>query len=320
VSEPEFSVVMPAYNSEPTIGDAVASVLGQSDRDLELVVVDDGSTDATADLVASFGDPRIRLFRQENRGAAAARNAAIGAATGRLVAFIDSDDLWLPDFLESMRRRFDEIDGLGLCYTDAWVLDPASGRIGTATAMEWQRPPAEPPDDPAAFLLELLERNFIFTATVVRRSVFDEIGVFDKDLRAAIDYEMWLRIAARGYRIAALPGLHAVYRRDRPGSISSNRAGTFRNLGVVYERFAVDPTLAPEARDLARTRLEVVRRELAALEGATTLDALWRSRLRPLLVRGRNSVLRVDGWRDTPPPEVARLLASLSEARAARRS
>jgi glycosyltransferase involved in cell wall biosynthesis len=318
VSDPVFSVVMPAFNSAPTIGDAVLSVLGQTYSELELVVVDDGSSDATADVVDSFRDPRIRLLRQENRGAAAARNTAIGAARGPLVAFIDSDDLWLPEFLERMHERFDEIEELALCYTDAWVLDPRSGRIGTATAMEWQRPPADPPEDPAAFLLELLDRNFIFTATVVRKSVFDEIGVFDPELRAAIDYEMWLRVAARGYRIASLPGLHAVYRRDRPGSISSNRAGTFRSLTRVYERFAADASLASAARELAQARLEVVQRELAALEGATTLDGLWRARLRPLLVRGRNAVLRVDGWRDTPPAEVERLLASLSEARAAR--
>lgn len=302
MSAPTFSVVMPAYDAEATVGAAVTSVLAQDDADFELIVIDDGSRDGTAAVVRGFADPRVRLVEQPNRGAAAARNAGVAAASGRLVAFVDSDDLWLPAFLSSMRGRFDETPDLALCYTDAWVLDQRSHRVAVATAMQWERPPAEPPSDPSAFLAELIERNFVFNSTVVRRDVFADLGGFDETLPAAIDYEMWLRVAAAGYRCGVLPGLYAVYRRHRAGSISSDRAQTFRSLCRVFERLAADERLPPRARELAQRRLDGARRELAALEGRRTLDGAWRAAVRPLLLRVRNRVLRKERWYDEPPP------------------
>lgn len=296
---------MPAFNAEATIGAAARSVLDQTCDDLELVVVDDGSTDGTASALAALeGDERLQLLRQPNSGAAAARNTGLTAARGRLVSFIDSDDLWMPTYLAEMSDALDRSPGAGLAYTDAWTLDRQRGRIGAATAMHWQDPPLPPPAEPTAFLRELLRRNFVYTATMVPAAVFEHVGPFRATLPAAIDYEMWLRIVAHGYRAVRSPHLLAVYTRGRPGSISSNRTTVLSSLvevfGLVAESYPVDD----ETRALARRRRQEMRAELVALQGGGGLDGLWRARLRPRVVRARNAVFRRDGWLAEPPAEV----------------
>lgn len=304
MSEPLFSVVMPAYDTAATVEGAIRSVLQQTERRFELLVVDDGSRDDTADRAERSGDPRVRVVRQENRGAAAARNEGIRLSTGRLVAFIDSDDLWLPGYLAGMRDLFEADTGVGLLYTDAWVLDPASHRVATESAMHWQRPPSAPPASADAFLEQLLDRNFVYSATVVPRVVFAELGPFDASLRAAIDYEMWLRILAAGYRAARLPGLQCVYRRDRPGSISADRSKVLASLVEVYGRLAENGTVDGARRAQARRRAEETRRELDAFLHPRTAGSRWRRVVRPVLVRLRNAVLRKDRWRRDVPAEL----------------
>jgi len=307
---PPVSVVMPAFNAAETIAGAVASVLAQTAGDLELIVVDDGSSDRTAEVVEATVDPRLRLLRQENSGAAAARNAGVAAAHSPLVAFIDSDDLWLGGLLAGMRSVFERDPAVALVYTDAWVVDAVTRRVSTSSAMQWQHPPIPPPTDPTAFLLELVERNFLYTATVARRSVLTRLGGFDERLRAAIDFDMWLRIAA-SERVGWLPGLNAVYRRERPGSISSDKTRMFRALAEVYERFADDESAPAVARARARQRFAEVQRELAAAEGRRDPGSFWRSQVRPRVVALRNAALRHERWLQSPPPELADVLRYL---------
>ena len=312
MNPPTFSVVMPAFNTAATIGSSIQSVLAQTRPDFEVIVVDDGSTDDTAGVVDGLkADERIQLIRQDNQGAAAARNVALMAARGEYVAFLDSDDLWLPTYLEAMAATLAEGADAGFSYTDAWTLDPATGRIGTATAMAWQQPPAEPPPTAELLLLALLDRNFIYTAVTVRRTVFDRVGLFDESLRAAIDYDMWLRIAAHGYTAVRPRGLLAVYRRGRVGSISRNRANVYASLSRVYERVANELPVSEHARNAAQRRLITVSAELAALEGTPGLDRAWRVGVRPRVVRARNALLRRDRWRDVPPSEVAEAFPEL---------
>lgn len=300
---PLFSVVMPAYDTAATVEDAIRSVLEQTEPSFELLVVDDGSRDDTADRAARSGDDRVRVVRQANRGAAAARNEGIRLSTGRLVAFVDSDDLWLPGYLAGMRRLFEADPEVGLLYTDAWVLDPASLRVATESAMHWQRPPGTPGSS-EAFLEQLLDRNFVYSATVVPRAVFERLGPFDESLRAAIDYEMWLRIVASGYRASCLTGLHCVYRRDRPGSISADRSKVLASLASVYERVAANDALGAARRTQASERAVAMRRELDAYTRPGTAGARWRRVLRPAAVRLRNVVLRKDRWRRDVPAEL----------------
>jgi glycosyltransferase involved in cell wall biosynthesis len=319
-ARPTFSVVMPAFNTEDTVGDAVESVLSQADQDFELVVVDDGSTDGTAAVLAGIEDARVRVLTQENRGAAAARNTAIRASTGRLVSFIDSDDLWMPTYLAAMRERFDASPDVALAYTDSWFIDPVSGRVGTATAMQWQRPPVPPPANPDRLLLELLERNFIYAAATIRRDVLDDVGLLDERLRAAVDYELWLRVVARRYPVARLDGLHAIYRKGRVGSISANRARVWQSLADVYRTVAEEYDVDAGARAKARSRLAAARRELDALEGRGGIAGRsWRRLLRPALIQARNALFRRGGWRDVPPREVVDAFPTLVAVRVGRR-
>ena len=134
-TDPRFTVVMPAYNAAGTIESAVGSVLRQTIKEFELIIVDDGSTDDTLARLERFaGDPRVHVVSQPNRGPGAARNTAIGLARGAIVSMLDSDDLWLPTYLAAMDEALrTEVDS-GFAYTDAWVLGDA-GRIAARTAM-----------------------------------------------------------------------------------------------------------------------------------------------------------------------------------------
>jgi GT2 family glycosyltransferase len=263
-------------------------------------------------------DKRVRLLSQENRGAAAARNAGVERARGRFIGFIDSDDLWLPRYLEEMGAALERRREAGFAYTDAWALDATAGRIERATAMAWQHPPAEPPPDAESLLLELLARNFVYTAVTLPREVFDTVGLFDVSLRAAIDYDMWLRVAAHGYKAVRPPGLLAVYRRGRPGSISTNRPVVLESLVRVYERVANELPVSTSARSLATRRSDVMRAELAAVQGASGFDAVWRRRVRPALAHTKNRLLRREGWLDPPPPEVVEAFPQLLVGRSGR--
>ena len=314
-----FSVVMPAYNTAATIGAAVDSVLAQTRPDFELIVVDDGSTDETSTLVEAIRDPRLRLIRQENRGAAAARNAAVVEARGRYVSFVDSDDLWLPTYLETMASTLELASPeVGFAYTDAWMLDPTGSWIGTSTAMTAQRPPATPPPTAEALLLELLDRNFVYNAVTVRRTVLEQVGPFDQALRAAIDYEMWIRIAAHGHTALRAPGLLAVYRCSRPGSISLNRDRVYSSMLQVYEGVAADPLVSQLVRDTAARRIAVIGRALEQHRQSQNPVGVWPP-VRAILGRVKRAVLPPPAeWRTVPPPEITAafpdLLAETTEA------
>ena len=134
VEPPVFSIVMPAFNAERTIGPAIRSALAQTRTDFELLVVDDGSTDATADVVRSVGnDPRVILISSENRGPAVARNLALERARGRYVSLLDSDDLYLPTYLADVEAALVADHRAGFAFPDAWVLDDRSGGFDTRT-------------------------------------------------------------------------------------------------------------------------------------------------------------------------------------------
>src|SRR5690348_11964260 len=129
MTNPRLSVVIPAYNAATTIRAAVTSTLRQTRPVLEVIVVDDGSADATADVVSAIGDPRVRLISRVNGGPSAARNAGIAAARGEFVAFLDSDDLWLPGYAERATAALSSAANPGFAYTDAYVFDTGRGQV-----------------------------------------------------------------------------------------------------------------------------------------------------------------------------------------------
>ncbi len=193
--EPRVSVVIPAFNAEGHLPRALRSALAQTRPAWEILVVDDGSTDRTAEVAAGFGGT-VRVLRHgRNRGLSAARNTGIRHALGDWVALLDSDDAWYPAKLERQARAFGA-DGRGpgfvFCLTRVIRADGASW-IDCADA-------PLPQKDPRGFLADLLVRNAVSgsgCSPVVRRDVLIETGGFDESLRACEDWDLWLRAAAR---------------------------------------------------------------------------------------------------------------------------
>jgi glycosyltransferase involved in cell wall biosynthesis len=214
---PKVSVVIPVFNRPLTVRRAIASVLAQTCQDFEIIVVDDGSTDATASVVAAMTDSRMTLIRHEqNRGGGAARNTGYRAGSAPYVAFLDSDDEWLPTKLERQLEVFERADDrLGLVYTDAIWLWPD----GLAT-----RHTAQQSVDLARVLLT---ENVVGETSrgMVRRSALDAIGGFDEGLPAAQDMDLWLRLCER-FRAELVPeALVRVTKADR-GRITMNADST----------------------------------------------------------------------------------------------
>jgi glycosyltransferase involved in cell wall biosynthesis len=249
-----FSVIMPAYNRAATVGAAIMSALKQTRSDFELIVVDDGSSDDTVARVEELArrDERISLVTQQHRGAAAARNAALARATGEYVSFLDSDDLWLPRYLEAMARTLSEHPGAGVAHTDAWVLHGDVGKIARGSLMNRREPPVVP-NEPLEFLRAMLESaNFLFYSVMIRRPILLEVGGFDERLQASVDYELWLRIAAHGYPFVRHPEKLAVYRRRSSGQITSDPAALARSMPEVYRFVAEEYDVPDDIRELAR--------------------------------------------------------------------
>lgn len=195
-SRPLVSVVIPTYNRARTLGRAIRSVLDQTFKDLELIVVDDGSTDSTACSVQRYQEPRLRYLRHAvNRNGSVARNSGIAASRGEYIAFLDSDDEWLPRKLELQLRRLGEVaDDWAVCYTGFL-------RIREGVASQTSRAEQE------GYLgKELLYRHLpAFGSTgLVERSCFERVGRFNESLPCHQDWDMALRLARR-YRIAAVP-------------------------------------------------------------------------------------------------------------------
>jgi glycosyltransferase involved in cell wall biosynthesis len=251
-----FSIAMPAYNTGKTIDAAIESVLRQTRGDFELIVVDDGSTDDTVARVERYlGDARISLVRQSNAGPSAARNTAIAQAVGEYVSFLDSDDLWLPRYLEVMGATLEANPRAAAAFTDAWVLNDEIKRIARSTVMAPWQPPTIP-TEPSMFLRALLEYgNFVYNAVTVKRSVLAEVGGLREALSACVDYELWLRIAAAGYSFVRCPENLAVYRRSVAGQITSDPTTIIRLRPEVFRLVAEEYSVPEDVRALARQLL-----------------------------------------------------------------
>jgi glycosyltransferase involved in cell wall biosynthesis len=193
---PEVSVIIPAYDRAQSVGDAITSVLAQEGVALEVIVVDDASTDDTAAVVAAMTDPRLRLIRHpRNMGVSAARNTGIDAARGDLIAFQDSDDLWLPGNLAAQVAALHAAPKAVASYCGMIVENPeVVGGKGS-----FYMPPKDQRVRSGDLHLALLGGNFISTQTlVVRRAAIGQVGAFDPGLPALVDWDFVLRLSALG--------------------------------------------------------------------------------------------------------------------------
>jgi len=217
MAEPLFSVVIPVYNRADVLARALRSVLDQSCQDFEIVVVDDGSVDDPKSVAESFGDPRIRFFRQDNRGGGAARNAGIDLARGQLIAFLDSDDLFLPEHLETMKHLLAGTnDTIGYA---PMIVDRGAGRT-------FIKPPRAlgPAEHMATYLM--CDRGFVPTITLVLARETARRVRYDEDLPFAQDTDFAIRLFLAGCKFVMAQEPGAIWKDiPDPGRASAGRKG-----------------------------------------------------------------------------------------------
>lgn len=252
---PLVSVVVPAYNAQRTIGATIASIVAQTVRDLEIVVVDDGSTDDTAAIVEADGIQNLRLVTQANAGHAAARNTGIAAARGQYVAFLDADDLWLPDKLE---RQLAELRK----HPEIRAIQSGAVRVDDDLRVLWVEE-CQPSKDPLWDTLCFRNMPALMSTLLIERSLFDEVGAFDPELIILQDWDLAIRLARAG-QLHSLPELLSAYRYHE--SQSANVEIHIQPGLRVLEKVFADPGLPPEIR--AR-RNEVYARFYTMLSGGS---------------------------------------------------
>jgi glycosyltransferase involved in cell wall biosynthesis len=255
-SAARVSVIIPAYNAAATLKRAVSSALTQDHPALEIVVVDDGSTDETPAVISKLGS-RVRALRQLNQGVSAARNAGIRAASGELIAFLDADDEWLPGKTRRQVELFARHPQVGLVYGHALRIDREGCECGIL-------PRDEGPDT----YPHLFHSNRIPTSTVVvRRDVLERAGGFIETLRVAEDYDLWLRIAAD----VPFVGLREPVARywDHGRGLGRCAAERYRAHLAILDRAPLRPDLGVDriARERSRAHYEFRLGRLAAREG-----------------------------------------------------
>lgn len=200
---PLVSVIVPVYNGELTIKETIKSVLNQSFQDFEIIVINDGSTDTTLDILSRFQDPRLKVFSYENAGLSASRNRGLSLAAGEFVSFIDADDLWTRDKLDAQVSALQSDPQYAVSYSWTQCIDSEGNPLdyGICTTQIGNVFP------------ELLQYFFLGSGSnaLVRKQVFDNVGTFDETLTSAEDWDMFLRIAAQ-YKFLAVPHPQILYR------------------------------------------------------------------------------------------------------------
>lgn len=232
------SVVIPAYRGEQFIGDALASIASQTDQNWEVIVVEDGSCDATESIVRDFANRnswhRVLYVRNEhNAGPSHARNTAFKQVRGQYVALLDSDDRWYPDYLAAMRRAL-ETTGRDIVYSSVVMIENGSDLlIGV-----WGPTGHEIGDFPHG----LWQRNFITpSATVMRRSVLADVGYWNVDFRYCEDLEFWLRCVMQQKSFHYVGGVHCLYRRNHAGAATGKMCAVQEAHARIVARFLAVP-------------------------------------------------------------------------------
>lgn len=241
---PKVSIIIPTYNRANLLREAIDSVLAQTYQDFELLVVDDGSTDNTCAVVAGYGDQVVYRF-QENRGVSRARNLGIHASAGAWIAFLDSDDLWLPEKLEQQMAVMEQNPDLRLCHTEEiWI------RRGLRVN------PKKKHKKQGGFIFhDCLPLCVISPSSVLlRRTLLEEVGYFDENLPACEDYDLWLRIT-KDYPVYFIEKPLLIKRGGHPDQLSRQYWGIDRFRIQALEKLL-------QAGDLTREQREQTLQEL----------------------------------------------------------
>jgi glycosyltransferase involved in cell wall biosynthesis len=280
---PDVSVVIPTHNRRRLLGQAVRSALGQVGVEVEVVVVDDGSSDGTADAVASLGDGRVRVIHHRRPlGVAAARNAGAGAARGAWVALLDDDDLWAPDKLKRQLEAASAAEA-GWVYAGVVEID-AEGRLLGGGA----------PPSPEDLLAGLRRRNLMPAGSsnvAVRSDLLSASGGFDPRLRHLADWDLWLRLAALGPP-ACVPAPLVAYRLHH-GQATLDTTGMLAEASALEARHGADRTAILRWAAWSHLRTGRRRAALRAYAGAVLAgDVASLARAAVALLHPRPSTVR----------------------------
>jgi len=299
---PAVSIVIPTYNAASYIGETLDSVFEQTFADYEVIVVNDGSPD-TVELEPALGPylSRIRYIKQENLGAGAARNEGLRSAQGEFIAFLDADDLWLPNYLEEQLKFLCENDYDLVCADAMHFGDsPLAGKTYMEVFMETASQAGE-----VTFLgLVSAEQSLITSGIVARRAPIIEVGLFDEGLRNSQDFDLWLRLVRHGSRLAFQRQLLLRYR-CHENSLSGDEINRTARQLRVYDKVESSLDLTPEERPAI---LSAIERRRALLE--FELGKLY-------LEKGdfekcRAAFSKADSWRRSWKTAVAVLLSRWS--------
>jgi glycosyltransferase involved in cell wall biosynthesis len=291
--EPLISIITPTYNRADFIEEAVQSVLDQTYQNFEHLIVDDGSTDNTREILSPFlADRRLRYFYQENQGQSVARNLAIEHARGEFVCFLDSDNIWLPIHLASQLAAFQETPEVDIVYGDGITIDEQGNELRRKNIKRHS----------GYIAFQMLKDNCVgMNMTMARRKCFDEMGGMSGKRRVADDYDLWLKFSSR-YRFRYVPRYLAYYR-VMEDQISSNKVARFETNESIIRDFRhnypealteaqFDEAFAffysRKARWLARSGHKglAIRNIATALKYRPFVMAPWRS-LAAILLKGR---------------------------------
>ena len=198
-----ISVIIPVFNGEQTIRETIHSVLEQTFSDFELIIINDGSQDATLAIAEEFSDPRIKIFSYQNSGLAASRNRGIAKATGDYVSFIDADDLWTPNKLKAQYQALQENSGAAVAYSWTNCINKRSRFLRRGYYLSFS----------GDVYRYLLLTNFLENGSnpLIRHQALKAVGGFDESLKSAEDWEMYLRLAAH-YHFVAVSSVQVLYR------------------------------------------------------------------------------------------------------------
>ena len=262
--QPRVSVIIPAYRVTDFIAETLKSVFNQTYTDYEVIVVNDGCPD-TAGLetaIAPYRD-RIRYIVQANGGPSRARNTAIRASRGSLIAQLDGDDQWYPNFLESQVRFLDAHPDVDVVFTDAIVFGGSDDGLGLFALNRTEGP---------ITLASLMnQRVVVLTSSVMaRRESFERVGLYDEALRAAEDFDLWLRLAAAGFRLEYYREILVRHRRGTK-SVSSDKTMMLNSALAVLDKSERMMTLTPAERDTLEEGRVRLRSQRSFLSGRTAL-------------------------------------------------
>lgn len=248
---PKISVIVPVYNGEKTILETIQSIQAQTFSDFELIIINDGSTDGTLDVISTVNDDRLKVFSYENGGLPVARNRGIRRCRGEFITFIDADDLWKPDKLELQLAALEKNPEAGVAYSWTAFIDENSKFLFAWQPLYWE----------GNVYPELLIRNFISSGSniMVKRKYIEAAGEFDPSLKSVEDWDYYLRLAAL-CPFVLVPKYQILYRRSSQSMTSKVDVMENANLIVIERAFKAAP---PELKSLKNKSLANAYRYLA---------------------------------------------------------